>query len=98
MSLTWKKPPKTAKMQGEPRPYNRSIWQAIADQLRARPNRWALVREYASPDSAATAASLLRNGRLKIDPQHLEIAVDGSDLYLRWVGLDESDSQGASST
>lgn len=65
------------KLSSRPRPIADAI-----DMAKLNPSRWILAQEYGSPASARTAGS-----KVKARAGHsMNTRVDGTKLYIRWVG------------
>jgi len=84
MDLEWKEPPPEAL---KPQ-LAAGFYGKVAVELRKRPEEWALVpREFASEESAKSAAMNIRNGRMVSMPRgHYEAVTSGRQLYVRYVG------------
>ena len=63
-------------------------WMQVVSELRAHPFEWAVVREYASENTARSQASRVRNGRFPAFPADEFEAVHtrSGQLLMRWVG------------
>ena len=80
MALNWQEPPARARRGHSP-------FDEIAAELRTNPKRWALVRHYDNPDSAAGYASMInRAGTAAFPAGEFEAVSRGGDLYVRYTG------------
>lgn len=82
VDLKWEEPPPD----GRGRSGEES--QAIADELRRRPGRWAVVKEYDSVPSAGAYAGQIRNGVTRAwQPEGAFEAVSRKGkVYARYIG------------
>jgi hypothetical protein len=83
MDLEWGAPPPEAML---PPRVAGGFYGTLAKMLRERPNEWAVMpREYASVESARSAAANIRNGRVRAMPAgHFEVAVHEKTLWIRY--------------
>lgn len=83
MELVWKKPPPEAFV-AQPN----GFYALLATALREQPGEWAeLPREYASSDSAKSAAANIRNGRVQaLAKGQFEAVAHDKKIYARYVG------------
>ena len=81
MALNWQEPPARAR-RGRSSPFDE-----IAAELRANPKRWALVKHYDKPSSAAGYGSHINGaGTAAFPAGEFEAVSRGGDLYVRYTG------------
>lgn len=91
-AIIWEEPPATASYAGQ----KPGAYKEFADALRTAPHKWAILPgERKTSDSAKGTAQNVRRGVVKgFTKGEFETAVDGTKIYVRFIGTVDQDQVG----